>query len=168
MSLSRYIIIFSIKWKWNQLGLHTGFLSLVSMSSKAVVEIIFSAIWNLAWWYLSSIQAGIGSCQAIHFVLSMKTIFHVGFVVKVGHLPTIFLIVIIMSIRWVMRWSNAFCVWSWSPVIKVDLKFDICNLESVLSLNWDNNWLKQYSTKYMKFIPVIHFGRLQLPIFFQG
>ena len=86
------------KQKWIPLGLRTRFLSLVSMSSKAVVEIIFSAIWNLAWWYLSSIQAGIGSCQAVHFVLSMKTIFHVGFVVKVGHFPTILLIVIIMSI----------------------------------------------------------------------
>ena len=149
------------------------------MSSEAVVEIIFCAIRYLALGYLSTIQASIWSCQAVHLILSMKTIFHVSvkmvkcekqipnttlvsdwqslltnkiqnlrlwlflrlrFIVKIGHLPSILFVIIIMRVCRMMRWCNAFCVRSRSAIIKVHLKWnsyyylhtDLCVMVSLL------------------------------------
>lgn len=47
--------------------------------------------------------------------------FHVSFVIEIRHLPAIFLIIVIMSIRAVMGWRYRFGIRCWRTIIEIYL-----------------------------------------------
>lgn len=54
--------------------------------------------------------------------VEMSTTFHVCLVIKIRHLPAVFLIVIVMCVSWVMRRSDGLCIRRRCPVIEVNLR----------------------------------------------
>merc|ERR1711915_742779 len=80
--------------------------SLVSMTPESIIEFL-----------LISIKAGVRSSKAVHF--SSKSILHVSLIVKVGHIPAILLIVIIMGVCTVVAGGDTLGIWGRGSVIEI-------------------------------------------------
>lgn len=73
---------------------------------------------------LGSIYTSIRSCQTVHLPINsiVEALLHVRFVVEVWHLPTIFLVVVVMSISGVMTRRYTFRIRCWCSVIEIHLR----------------------------------------------
>jgi len=65
------------------------FFSLISMSPETIVEFLFVTI-----------ETGVGTRQAVPLVRAVAQIlcFHVGFIVEVGHFPSVLLLVVVVGV----------------------------------------------------------------------